>query len=156
MADGDLRRVGRRIAQPFQLGHVPLGWILQRQLPLVSQLQDGHGREALRHRGNAEHAVAIDGRLGRHVADAGDSEMGKLAVNDDAPGSTRYVCARHELSDEAIDLRECRAQFRPAIRIGKYCGRICIGALGALGKRPWRGLHGHQHDEHETQDLAEW
>jgi hypothetical protein len=106
MADGDPRRVGGGIAQIFQLRHVPLGRIVERQLSFVAQLQDRHRGEALGHRGDPEDGVLVDRRLGVHVAQPGDAGMRKLAVDDDAPRRAGDVSRLRELGEQAVDVGE--------------------------------------------------
>src|SRR6476646_9285566 len=100
MPDRDARRIGRRILQPLQLRHVPLGWIVQRQFAGVAELQDRHGREALRHRRDTENRVAIDWTLRRQFAESRDARMSELAVDDDAPGGAGYVRLFRKITDD--------------------------------------------------------
>ena len=99
MANRDLRRIGRRVAEGGKLGHVFFGRIVERELPFVTKLQDAHRREALRHRCDAEHRVGISRDLRGDVAVPDRADVRELAVDDDAPHGAGDVIALGEFGE---------------------------------------------------------
>jgi hypothetical protein len=80
--------------------------------PLISELQNGHRREALRHRGDAEHSVGSDRGLRRNVAESDRADVRRLTLDDDAPGGAGDVLLGREVGEETIDVSECGRELR--------------------------------------------
>ena len=119
MADGDARRVGRRVAEVLELRDILLGGIVERQLARIAKLEDRHRREALGHRRDAKDRVRVDWRLRRDVAHTHRSLVRQLAVDDDAPRGAWCMDRRGVLRQDAIDVRERRRELRAALRVAE-------------------------------------
>ena len=115
MPDGDSRRVAGGIPEIPELRHVALGGIVERQLPLVSELQDGHRGEALGHRRDPEDRVGVDRRVRYDIAHARRSGMGQLTVDDNAPRGAGHVRGPGEVGEQAIDVGEGAFELRAPV-----------------------------------------
>src|SRR6185503_10469907 len=96
-----------------------LGRILERELGMIAKLENRHRGEALRHRRDAKHGVAVDGRLLVDVAKSGHADVRDFAVDHDRPDAARDVFPFGVLTKHAIDLGEGRRKFRQSIRIAE-------------------------------------
>ena len=137
MAQRESRRIRGGIVQRLQFRQEFLDRIIQRELAGIAQLQDGDGREALRHGSDAEDAVRLHLGTGGYIAQSAGADMRHLAVDHDAPGSARHVFAREEFVHQSVDFPETRGQLCRTVRVGEL-----RGGRDEIGGRPlvlWRG-----------------
>jgi hypothetical protein len=103
----DRQRGGVRGREPDagQRGHVPDGLVVQTQRALVAQQQDRGRREALGHRGDAEHGVGVRDRPGPlHASHAPAVGVHQLAVADDPERQTRLPALGGEGVDQVVHM----------------------------------------------------
>ena len=117
MPQRDGRRIGRQRSQAAQFGDIPLDGIIERELALVTQLQDRHRRERFGHAGDAEHRVTPHRLAALDIAQPDGADVGELAVDDDAPGGAGDVLARDELAHHPVHLGIGRGQLRTTVGI---------------------------------------
>ena len=92
------RRVGEQMLDPdvlpegcLELRKVFGHRVFQRQFPFLGQLQDGNGCELLRHRGDVEERVAVDGHFRVEVSDAVALVKDDVVALQDQDGCARLV-----------------------------------------------------------------
>jgi PAS domain S-box-containing protein len=147
LADRQRRRIARGVGQAGELLDVLRHGILEREPPLVAQLQDGEGGEALGHGSDAKGGVESGGRIGGDVAHAEPLAMGQLAVDHDAESEAGEVIQGHAAGQVALDLGEGRGQrFTP---IGPGEPRRGMGLVGPGGGGEDEGgdTAGHAHGQ---------
>jgi hypothetical protein len=100
-----------------ELGDVPGGGIVERQLSLVAELEDRQGGEALRHRGDPEDRVDGDRGLRGDVAHAERARVHEIPVHHHAVSEARHGLLLRPLAEETVDLRERGGELRPPVRV---------------------------------------
>ena len=150
-AHANLRRVFRRILPPAQLRHVGFDRRVERELALVSELQDRQRRERLRHRRDAEQRVSGDGTLRVDVLHARALHVHQPAVLHDAPhhagdvrveavvlhraidlGEHRRVLGEHGLSEDALTIITAIATAGMRARLGRRPAMYDMNTPGML------------------------
>ena len=103
IADPDPGRIRRRIAPSLQLGDVGFSQGVQRQAPLVAQLEDRESGEGLAHRGDAKQAVGVDRAPRVDVQHARGPDMDQTAAAHDRPRHPRHMLLLLEVPKMAVD-----------------------------------------------------
>jgi hypothetical protein len=153
VADGDARqtRIDANAGRRFEVFEDVECLLIERQLPLLNQLQNRQGGEALRHAGQTEERLR-GGRLVRFVVlpavAPGEEE---LAVADDGERHAGDAVPQHDLLDRRVERGEDGrrlARHRQPARTFRHGRLLCHG--GAVDRRvPGNGQQQHtgQNDE---------
>jgi len=106
VADADAGAVGRRVAPAPHLGHIGFGECVQRQPPLVAQLQDRQCGERLGHGRDAKQSVGVDRPMRIEILLAIGADMDQPPVPDDAPDHAGDVRLSGESAEIVVDAGE--------------------------------------------------
>ena len=117
--DRDGRRVPGRQRDTGKLRDVPGHRVVERQLALVAQREDGQRGEALGHRRDAEDRLRRRGLVRLHVTHAHRARGRQLAVDDHAPRQSRCADLLGRFGHAVADCREGAGQLLAARPIGE-------------------------------------
>jgi hypothetical protein len=96
------RRIVGRVAPAAHLRDMLFGEVVEAELALVAQRQDGERGERLAHRGDAEAGLRLDRRAAR-VAPSFDAQMRQPPVEHDSIDDAGYRRFRLEVIERAVD-----------------------------------------------------
>ena len=126
VADADARRVAGRIAPIAHFRNMGLGQVVERKLAFIAQLEDGQGRERLRHRSDAEQAVGRDRPLLLEVLGPDRLDVDESTIGDDAIDKPGCMRIQLEIDEHAVDRGDRRMDGRHRVCTWLFRG-LCRG-----------------------------
>lgn len=115
--------------------------VFEGELAFVAQFENGERCEALRHRRDAEDGVGGGGGLGGAVLDAGGANVGKFAIDDDAPDDAGDLFGGGVAAEEFIDFGEGGLELGGALWVGEGGGRVGVVGKESGGVEKGEGAH---------------
>ena len=128
--DRDLRRVGRQVRQGARLRKVFRNRVVESEPALVAQLQDGHRRDALAHRGDAKQGLRRH-RCRRHqLRETEATRIDQLPIQHDTVCEAGHVLPFRVLPELLVDRGRGGSDVLDPVGVGEYGCRLRLQGCG--------------------------